>query len=136
MSFDWTTYLDLAKSLSKANDEASLQSAVSRSYYSVFNLVSSRAKANGYRPKYDELGGSHELLWALCQRNEDNESCKRLAILGPRMKKRRLKADYHDSVARLSEETQNAIEDAEECVKLLSALPKDYPKDIPRKYSF
>lgn len=136
MSFDWITYLDLAKSLSKATDEASLRSAISRSYYSAFNLVTSRAAANGYRPKSDELGGSHELLWALCQRNEDNESCKRLAILGPRMKNRRVKADYRDFVTRLPEETLSAIEDADECINLLSALPKEYPKDVPRKYSF
>jgi hypothetical protein len=64
MPFDWNQYLTLAKTLSQAvTDEASLRSAVSRSYYSAFKLALERAELNGYRDKFDETGSSHQLLW-------------------------------------------------------------------------
>ena len=57
MPFDWNEFLTLAKALSRAvSDEASLRSAVSRSYYSAFKLAMERAELNGYRDKFDETG--------------------------------------------------------------------------------
>ena len=88
MSFDWTKYLDLAKQLYSASDDASLRSAVSRSYYCAFNLARARAESKGYRAPHDDLGSSHDKLWELYGRNEDSDECKRLAIVGPRLKKK------------------------------------------------
>jgi len=134
MSFNWKSYLELAKSLSAAvADEASLRSAVSRSYYCAFNLAMARAIANSYRSPND--GSSHDLLWELFGRN-NNAACKKLAAVGPRMKRRRVKADYRAEYHRLSEEVKDAINDAEECVALIGSLPAHLPADIPRTYSF
>jgi hypothetical protein len=134
MNFDWNNYLTLAKTLSAAvNDEASLRSAVSRSYYCAFNLALSRAKANNYRPPDD--GSSHDLLWDLYGRNNDT-GCKRVALFGARMKRRRVKADYREHFDKLSAEVQDAIADAEECVAIISNLHKQLPQDIPRRFSF
>jgi uncharacterized protein (UPF0332 family) len=136
MSFDWNKYLTLAKALSQAvTDEASLRSAVSRSYYSVFNLALQRAGLNGYRDKSDETGGSHQLLWNLYGRNIKNTDCLRLAMLGPRMKRRRVKADYRSAYPKLPDEVRFAINDADECVALLARLPEGMPEDTPRSWS-
>ena len=137
MEFDWHSYLALAKTLSAATtDEASLRSAVSRSYYSAFNLATLRAEKNGYRNKFDATGSSHDLLWELYSRNSTHAGCKRLSALGPRMKRRRVKADYRPDFHKLLDEVKNAIEDADECVAILSSLPKEFPVDQPRSWSF
>lgn len=125
MPFNWSQYLTLAKTLSKAvSDEASLRSAVSRSYYAAFKLASERAERNGYREKFDETGGSHQLVWDLYGRNAKSTDCVRLALLGPRMKRRRVKADYRAEYPKLTDEVRFAIEDADECVTLLARLQK------------
>ena len=137
MAFDWRSYLTLAKTLAAAtNDEASWRSAVSRSYYSAFNLAMLRATANGYKNKSDETGNSHKLLWELYSRNTDNAECRRLSLLGPRMKRRRVKADYDSHVNRLPDELKDAIEDADECVIILSSLPREFPINISRTWSY
>jgi uncharacterized protein (UPF0332 family) len=134
MSFDWNNYLELAKTLSVAvADEASLRSAVSRAYYCAFNLAMARAAANSYRSPDD--GSSHDLLWALYGRNND-AACKQLALVGPRMKRRRVKADYRADYHRLAEEVKDAIADAEQCAALIASLPKGLPVDLPRTFSF
>ena len=134
MTFQWSKFLDLAKTLAAAtNDDASLRSAVSRAYYCAFNLALARAKGNSYRPPED--AGIHDQLWGLYSRNDD-KTCAILAILGQRMKRRRVKADYHLSFDRLDDEVTLAIADAEQFLSLLSGLGQDLPKDVPRKYSF
>ena len=133
MTFDWHSYLALAKNLAVAtNDEASMRSAVSRSYYSAFNLAMSRAEANGYRYKADGIGGSHEQLWNLYSRN-NHRNCQQLSILGPRMKRRRVKADYRPSFPELTAELIATIADADQCVALLLSLPEEFPVDEPRR---
>ncbi|HZY72180.1 MAG TPA: hypothetical protein VFE22_03625 [Edaphobacter sp.] len=137
MAFDWYSYLALAKTLAAATtDEASLRSAVSRSYYSAFNLAMLRAEANGYRNRFDATGSSHDLLWQLYSRNAAHDGCVRLSLLGPRMKRRRVKADYRHVFPKLSEELSGAIEDADECVAILSSLPGEFPINQPRSWSF
>lgn len=132
MGFDWKLYLTLAKALSKAvSDEASLRSAVSRSYYCAFKLALERAELNGYRDNYGKTGSSHKNLWDLYSRNSTNADCKRLAILGPRMKGRRVRADYKPEYRRLAVEVRFSIEDADECVEILARLPPGIPVDIP-----
>jgi hypothetical protein len=136
MPFDWNRYLTLAKTLSQAvTDEASLRSAVSRSYYSAFKLALERAELNGYRDKFDETGSSHQLLWNLYGRNAKNDACRRLAMLGPRMKRRRVKADYKPEYPKLTDDVLFAIQDADDCVALLGGLPEGVPEDIPRSWS-
>lgn len=134
MSFDWNHYLVLAKKLAEESEAAALRSAVSRSYYCVFNLAMIKAKSNDYRTKDD--ASSHDQLWSLYERNTENDACRRLSLLGARMKRRRVNADYRTLYSNLKGEAEDAIEDAEECLKLLDGLPKDFPKDVPRRFSF
>jgi uncharacterized protein (UPF0332 family) len=134
MPFDWKEFLVLARALSKNPDEASLRSAVSRAYYCAFNIAMARAEENGYRPKGDATGGMHDLLWQLYGRNQD-VICQEISLLGPRMKWRRVKADYKPIFSnRPSEEAQYAIDDADKCLNLLSRLVANLPDDVPRSW--
>lgn len=134
MSFDWNLYLALARKLAEETDDAALRSAVSRSYYCVFNLAMIRATSNQYRTKDD--ASSHDQLWSLYGRNTENNDCKQVSLIGTRMKRRRVNADYRPMYSNLKDEAEDAIEDAETCIKLLNSIPSEYPKDIPRSYSF
>jgi len=132
MSFDWNEYLKLAKTLGEKTDAASLRTAVSRAYYCIFNLGMIKARANGFSPKDDT--GSHDQLWSLYSRNTDKD-CSRISILGQRMKRRRIKADYRRMIENLSTDVMDTIADAEECVSILAALKEDLPQDVPRSWS-
>lgn len=136
MPFDWNDYLRLAKKLIAAQDadDAALRSAVSRAYYCVFNLAMYRARLASYRPKDD--ASSHDQLWSLYQRNVESDACKEVYLFGSRLKRRRVNADYRTVYTSLRAEAEGAVEDAEACIKLLSELSQEFPKDVPRQYSF
>ena len=134
MTFDWNNYLVLAKKLATDKaDDAALRTAVSRSYYCIFNLAMTKAKGNQYTSKDD--ASSHDQLWSLYGRNTDKD-CEQISLIGARMKRRRVKADYRAFFDNLKDEVEDAIEDAEECLKLLDQMSKDLPKDLPRSWSF
>lgn len=134
MSFDWSKYLELAKKLAaEKGDEASLRSAVSRAYYCVFNLAMMRAKSNDFRPKDD--AGSHDQLWTLYGRNTDVQ-CPKISNIGARLKRRRVKADYYSNINKLQDEVADALSDADECIAMIAALPKELPLDVPRSWSW
>jgi hypothetical protein len=95
-----------------------------------------RAVANQYRFT-DGVGSSHDQLWALYGRNEDADAkCKRLAILGQRMKFKRVQADYKLNFPRANDEVPGVLEDAEECLLILASLDPQYPVPLNRTWSF
>jgi uncharacterized protein (UPF0332 family) len=133
--FDWNQFLTLAQTLSQMQDEASLRSAVSRAYYCAFNTAMARAEAAGYRPKADAAGGMHDLLWQLYGRNEDRV-CQEIFLLGARMKLRRTRADYKLVFPRPRDGAREAVNDANQCLRLISRLGQGLPQDVPRRYSY
>jgi hypothetical protein len=52
------------------------------------------------------------------------------------MKRRRVKADYRPYFHKLFDELKRTIEDADECVALLSSLPQGFPINKPPSRSF
>jgi uncharacterized protein (UPF0332 family) len=128
MIFDWKEYFRLATELARASDEASQRSAISRAYYFVFHVALDRAKANLYRQSEAET--SHNSLWSYYERNA-NEECRRIAFLGRRLHKRRVRADYHDEYERVNEEAGQVLIDAKRCAEIIGALPAQYPQDPP-----
>jgi hypothetical protein len=131
-AFDWNEFLKLAIELSKRTDEASLRTAISRAYYSAYNTAARRPAVVQYR--FSDDGSSHDQLWALYERNAD-DNCKRLAMLGGRMKRKRVQADYRSLYPRVAEELIGVLEDAQECAAIMASLNPKYPEPVARSWS-
>jgi uncharacterized protein (UPF0332 family) len=124
MAFDWKDYYKLATTLSGAGDEASKRTAISRGYYFAYHLALNRAKARHYSPT--RVASSHKQLWEHYENNSNRDS-KMLALLGGRMKRRRVKADYEDNFPRIEDAVDEIIADAQRCEAILGALPAGIP---------
>lgn len=134
MTFDWRGYFSLAEQLSRNTDEASHRSSISRAYYYIYHLADSRAKANHYRRSDEHT--VHKSLWQYYERNE-NQDCRKIAVIGQRLLQKRNKADYEDSYPRLSEEMVEVLIKANNCAAVFASLPLHFPEDPPpRTYSF
>jgi hypothetical protein len=67
--FNWSEYFKLAEELGKRPDEASLRSALSRTYYYVFHLALKRAQDNDFKPLPGE--GTHTQLWRVFSKSRN-----------------------------------------------------------------
>lgn len=133
-AFDWNEYLILAIELQKRQDEASLRTAISRAYYFVYHTAKARPAVKQYNFNVDE-GRSHQQLWELYERN-DNDSCREIAMIAMRLRKRRIDADYSMVFYRVGEALEAVLDDAKECAHILSILAPEFPKPVPRRWSF
>jgi uncharacterized protein (UPF0332 family) len=116
MSFDWNLYLQLAKQLRAAADEASQRSAVSRAYYSAFHFASASIKANniGTDPKYDR--DRHLRIWK-AYIDSKKKDCQRIGNRGQRLKLERQKADYDAELSFTDVWVGKCISDADTLIK-------------------
>lgn len=125
MPFDWTNFLALAEELSGRADEASKRSAISRAYYYAFNLAFARAEATAGAVTGGE--GSHAWCWNKYA-STDDPGCRRIWLLGDRMKRSRIKADYRkDDIPRLDEVVQRTLEEAREVQVMIANLHEGFP---------
>ncbi len=105
MSFDWSTYLDIAKliktwSISTNLDEAKFRTSISRSYYSALNLTKKTLESKkGVNFKAEDIKrlvkarGSHRFLLQLLY-TSDSGLVKNLAAELEELKEMREDADY------------------------------------------
>ena len=128
--FDWREYFELATRLSANKDEASLRSAVSRAYYYVYHLALSRAESNDYKPPRES--GSHIDMWRVYSGNPV-PACLKLGMIGQRMLKRRLDADYRQTFPRLEDAVQDVLDDARQFADSLSGLDLRHPKQSSQR---
>ena len=122
-SFDWSRYLTLATQLSGNADEASQRSSMSRAYYCVYHKALERAVGNGY---IDQR--SHLKLWELYNRNSADKVCRNLYVMGTRMKKERVDADYDGTAIRIAERMAVQLNRANSFLARLAGLPAGLPK--------
>lgn len=115
MSFDWSDYLDLARSLSSGPPgEAALRSAISRAYYAAYHCASRYVRAQELVDASTEL--RHDLVWRQFNQLSD-DSLRPVALLGFRLKQQRLFADYRMPFPGvLRDAAAVAIDDAAEIV--------------------
>ena len=119
--------------MQRRSDEASLRTAISRAYYSIYNAALNRPAVSQYR--IDQKLSAHEELWGLYERNDGE--CKRLANIAKRLKARRVKADYQNfSYPRVADDLMGVISDAKICATILSELDTELPKPVPKVYRF
>jgi uncharacterized protein (UPF0332 family) len=127
MAFGWEDYLILAKDISDdENDEAALRSAVSRTYYAVFNLVKDilDQKEATISENTDSI---HRSVWNAC--NQRGRSWAKVYKNANNLRKRRVSADYvlkpqnpNGKSKDWYEEAQQSIHEAEEVLYWVGRL--------------
>lgn len=95
--FDWDDFLILAKELAQHNDEASLRTAISRTYYAVYWKARIQLEKEGFVVRFGVGKGSHEQVWNEYnnRRGDDN---KKIFKFGNELKRNRTKADYRAEI--------------------------------------
>ncbi len=127
MPFDWQEFLNLAESLLAVDTEAAYRSAISRAYYSVFNVALERAHENKCRFDSELETGIHKKCWALYSKGPDL-TCVQLGIDGDRLRESRVRADYKSGeYRRLSEDARQVIAKARLLRTRLATLDRRYP---------
>jgi uncharacterized protein (UPF0332 family) len=94
MPFDWTEYARLAEELRTRGDEASLRTAISRAYYSVYHQARDYLLAEGI--PLSKSDSSHKVVWNGYR--VIGGSCRSVGLNGDRLNDNRTKADYEDEV--------------------------------------
>jgi len=94
MPFNWADYGRLAEELRTRGDEASLRTAISRAYYSVFHEARDYLLAEGFPLSTSD--SSHKVVWN-GYRNLGG-SCRAVGVNGDRLHSNRRQADYDDSL--------------------------------------
>ena len=122
--FDWADYFKMADELAKRSDEAALRTALSRAYYYVFHLALNRAQSNGFSIREGEA--SHPQLWRNYSLSPE-PACNKLAQIAGRLKEKRRKADYEQIYARLDDDIDGALADAQDFASRLIKLPARFP---------
>ncbi len=126
MSFDWTEYLNLARSLvgqstPYPSEEAKKRCAISRAYYAA--LLKTRGYlASRIPPVVPAYGDNiHEFVPDELQKSRDRRAQKISEELR-RMRKDRSRADYADTMYALSDRVTLTVKRAEAVIRRLTEL--------------
>jgi len=126
MSFNWSDYLTLAKSLAKQesdpllSDEAYKRTAISRAYYAAFHSALNFASSSeGFSPT--GRGEDHIRLIRHFQKSTDRPGQSIGANLN-RLRDNRRRADYDNIVRKLDKLTRKALRTADNILFTLSSL--------------
>ena len=95
--FDWDDFLRLAKELAQNNDEASLRTAISRTYYAVYWKARIQLEKEGFIVRFGVGKGSHEQVWDEYNTRQGNDN-KKIFKFGNELKRNRTKADYRAEI--------------------------------------
>lgn len=93
MPFDWREFLIFAHGLRNDTGEGVQRTCLGRTYYYVYHLGLTKARALNFT---DKLPGLHKKLWNWCSRQRD-PIIKQMGIYGLRMHSLRISADYDDT---------------------------------------
>lgn len=113
MVFDWKEYLNLARSL-QTQGEASLRTAVSRSYYAAFCYSRNYARDHQkFYPSYET--SDHFSVRDHFQRHGKPDIARRLQ----RLREWRNECDYDDTVYNIVVIVRSAIDSAQKIIDIL-----------------
>ena len=124
MPFDWNEYLTLAEELRKNNGEAHQRSAISRGYYSAFNLAKCYLRDKQRTINTD----NHKQFWSHV-RTVSGEI--ELQTMGQRVRLIRKYADYDCELPKLTDEVKTAMLYSAKIVYLISKLDRTPTPVLP-----
>lgn len=137
MAFDWTGYLTLAESLSKAHhDETQLRAAISRAYYAAY--ITARRYWESVGNSLQDSDSSHvQVSRAYERRNPVSEADRLKAHVGTALRtlrEYRVSADYDDEfafsgIADVAKLTVDISRRTIANVEKLKATPNASPRD-------
>ena len=110
MPFDWTEYGRLAEDLRTRGDEASLRSAVSRAYYSVYHQARNYLLAEGI--ELSKTDSSHKVVWNR-YKGIGGTSCRAVGVNGERLNDNRTQADYENELRNIESLVEETFEIAQ-----------------------
>jgi len=123
--FDWQDFLRLANELALKGDEASKRTAIGRAYYFAFNVAFARAQLTAGKIPPGE--NSHRWCWERYASASDKR-CHRIFLLGDRMKRNRINADYVEAdIPRLDDVVRRVLLEARELQQDIAALDPTQP---------
>jgi uncharacterized protein (UPF0332 family) len=126
MSFDWNLYLQLAKRLSAAGDDAAKRSAVSRAYYSAFHAASIAIKSHNVTTDPRHARDRHHRVW-MAYINSSVKVCRHIGSDGQRLKYDRQEADYEPDSSFVDTRVQQCIAKAENLVAEIAVhIPENF----------
>jgi uncharacterized protein (UPF0332 family) len=128
MSFNWSTYIDLAKVLNAMPEESARRSAVSRAYYSAFHVASSTLKTNGIQTFPRDLKKSHAKIWNVYKKST-KRNCRRIGVRAGNLMDDRLEADYNAARNFDAAEVTMLITEVENLVVAIGA-----PANVPEGF--
>jgi hypothetical protein len=106
MPFDWREFLIFAHGLRNDNSERVQRTCLGRTYYYVYNLGLTKARAINFTGK---VPGLHRKLWDWCQKHTD-PTIKQMGVYGLRLHSLRIDADYNDAaIPNLAREVKTQI---------------------------
>ena len=127
MKFDWSEYFNLAKELAGTTEEAKLRSAVSRAYYSAFCLARNYLRDIQQDPRLSR-NKTYDInvhKYVADEFIHHKSKSKTMIEIGNdlnRLRPRRNKADYEDTIFNLQKEARTALMLAENIISALSNL--------------
>ena len=99
MPFAWADYQRLAEELRQREDEASLRTAISRFYYSIYHRARTYLEDEGV--PLSTRDSSHKVVWKAYERM--GGSCRSVGINGDRIRENRRIADYEEVVSDINQ---------------------------------
>lgn len=119
MGFDWALYVALAAELARRADEASLRSAVSRTYYGAFGAA--RVWLADHGGGAPAPPGVHDKVWRAFSGRPEKAS-RRIGQLGWSLHRVQSRADYEAKMPDLARQARDAVAAAERILESLRGL--------------
>ncbi|NVB37797.1 hypothetical protein G6O69_08125 [Pseudenhygromyxa sp. WMMC2535] len=109
--FSWVAFFELAETLAKNDDEASLRTAVSRSYYAVYN--GARLLLEELDPDFSahRTQESHSQVWERVSSLPQRQA-KSICRKGRSLRAKRVSADYEANAGHWSQNSDSALSEA------------------------
>lgn len=111
MSFDWLRYLRLAEKLIEESGEENKRAAVSRAYYSVYKKASIYLEDKSMSPDTRSAKDTHGSIWKAFEIL--GHGGREIADMGDRLKRKRVEADYRDTLKQIDKWSKSALIDAQ-----------------------